>query len=166
METSVYVALGSNLGNREENIRAAIARLADLASGAVEQSSFYETEPLGMDAPLFINAVVGFHTHLSPEELLVALQGIEVDMGRPADHRENDSRTIDLDIICYGDLRIDAPNLELPHPRAHLRSFVLVPLAEIAPALVLPGQSKTAQELANGCRPAGRMIVISPRGSS
>lgn len=150
METRTYIALGSNLGDTAANLEAAIERLAQLATGKVLRSSFVRTEPFDMedDAGDFLNAAVGFDTRLGARALLVALQEIEVDMGRPADHGHHTSRIIDLDIICYGDCVIDEPGLVVPHPRALERPFVIVPLAEIAPNLILPGCTLTLAALA------------------
>ena len=134
METRVFVALGSNKGDRVNNIREAIVRIEQLAVGLLTRSSFYMTDPQDMedDAEEFANAVVGFDTHLSARQLLEGLQQIEVELGRPLNHGHNQSRTIDLDIICYGDSVINEPDLTVPHPRAHQRAFVLMPLAEIS----------------------------------
>ncbi|MCB1691272.1 MAG: 2-amino-4-hydroxy-6-hydroxymethyldihydropteridine diphosphokinase [Pseudomonadales bacterium] len=149
METTVYVALGSNLGDRHANIRLAIARLADLAVGAVEASSMYETDPQEMedDAGMFVNAAARFRTALEPRTLLAALQKIEADLGRPPDHGFNTSRTIDLDLIAFGDRIISEAGLEVPHPRAADRVFVLMPLAEIDSGLRLPGTKGTVREM-------------------
>lgn len=148
MNARVYVALGSNLGDREGRIREAIERMRKAAAGPVAVSGFHETKAEHMGrVPDFINAAVSFETALSPGELLAFLQNIEVDMGRPAGHARNESRTIDLDIICYDNQRIDRPDLVVPHPKAHERAFVLVPLAEIAPDLRLPGCTVTVKEL-------------------
>lgn len=167
METLVYVALGSNLGDRESMIGEAVARLSKLATGQVRVSSLYVTEPEGMGvAPDFLNAVAAFTTNLAPEELLAGLQAIETMLGRPAGHKANQSRTIDLDLIAFGDSCIDAPELKVPHPHAHLRDFVMVPLAELAPELVLPGQTLNAATIADGFSGAGRIISkLSPRRS-
>lgn len=162
MATRAYVALGSNLGNRRENILAAKAAIAALAVRDVTLSSLYHTVPEGMTgAPEFVNAVAGFDTRLSARDLLHALQVIEVDMGRPVAHGVNQSRVIDLDLIAFGADRIHEPDLIVPHPRAHLRDFVLVPLAEIAPGLRLAGHSRTVGEIANGFAGARRIISIS-----
>lgn len=125
----------------------------------MRRSSLYETPAEDMhDAPAFINAVVEFDTGLSAIDLLKALQDIEIAMGRPAHHGMNESRIIDLDIISYGNIRLVDEHLTLPHPRAHTRAFVMVPLAEIEPSLVLPGQTLDARALANGFEMADRMI--------
>lgn len=160
--TRVYIALGSNLGDPEANVKSAAARLEAMAIGEVRLSSLYRTVPEDMDdAPDFVNAVAGFDTAMSARALLDALQATEIAMGRPARHGINESRRIDLDIIAYGDCRIDEPGLIVPHPRAAQRAFVLVPLAEIAPDLQLPGQSATASRLANGFAGDERITVVS-----
>lgn len=139
MPTSVFVALGSNLGDRERQLHEAIARLDRLATGDVLVSSFHETKAEDMgDAPDFLNAVARFDTRLAPRALLAALQEIEVDLGRPQDHGDNESRTIDLDIICYGNRIVDEPDLVIPHPRAREREFVMAPLRELAPDFEFP----------------------------
>ncbi len=142
MPVRVLVALGSNLGDRVARVREAIHALEPLATGSIEASSIYRTEPQAMakDAEAFANAAVRFDTNLAASDLLAAMQDIEVAMGRPRDHGANVSRTIDLDLITYGDCRIDEPGLQVPHPRAHERTFVLMPLLEIDPEATLgPG---------------------------
>ena len=132
------VALGSNLGDRERNIVAAIECLSAIAEGEIRCSSLHHSIPEGMPGePDFINAVVAFETDLEPFALLHELQDIEVRLGRPRDHGENESRTIDLDIIWYGDLTIDEADLKIPHPRASSRDFVMLPLEEVAPDISL-----------------------------
>ncbi|HKI75159.1 MAG TPA: 2-amino-4-hydroxy-6-hydroxymethyldihydropteridine diphosphokinase [Pseudomonadales bacterium] len=154
-KTRVYIALGSNLGAREAHIREAVVRLGNMAEGGLSLSSLYETPAQDMgDAPAFINAVAGLETSLSPRQLLAALQQIEVAMGRPSDHGHHVSRIIDLDIISFGDLVLHEAGLDLPHPRAHLRGFVLRPLAELDPLLRLPGQTRSVRELADALPPA------------
>ncbi len=147
METRVYVALGSNVGDRRGYVREAISRIENLGVSALLASSIYYTDPQDMedDAEEFANAAISFETTLSARELLAALQQIERDLGRPADHGHNTSRTIDLDIILYGDEVIDTADLQVPHPRAFERTFVLMPLAEIAPDALIAG--RTAREL-------------------
>lgn len=162
MRTTVYIALGSNLGDRKAHINRALACLSALATNQLAVSSLYVTVPEAMgDVPDFVNAVACFETQLSARDLLSALQRIEVSLGRSATHGLNQSRTIDLDIIAFGDHRIDEAGLIVPHPRAHLRHFVLVPLAELAPAMVLPGQSKSVAELAGATLTSGRIIAAS-----
>ena len=129
-----YVGLGSNLGDREGTLRAAVAALA--AAPAVELlavSTLRETEPVGpvADQPRFLNGAVALETSLSARELLALLLQIEAEFGRTREGPAGGPRTLDLDLLLYGDERIDEPGLEVPHPRLHERSFVLEPLAEL-----------------------------------
>ena len=143
MVTRVLVALGSNVGDRAGYVREAMDRLETLAEDVVERSAIYMTDPQDMedDAEEFANAAVSFRTRLTAVDLLSALQAIEVDMGRPRDHERNVSRTIDLDIIDFGGTELASKALTLPHPRAHERMFVLMPLMELAPDLALQGRT-------------------------
>jgi 2-amino-4-hydroxy-6-hydroxymethyldihydropteridine diphosphokinase len=146
MTHTVYLALGSNLGERRENLAAAIQRLGE----AVEidaLSSIYETEPVGyLDQPQFLNMVCRGTTRLSPTDLLHSTQKIESTLGRQPTFR-NGPRPIDIDILLYDDLHIEQEDLTLPHPRMAERAFVLAPLAVIAPQLVHPTSGKTIQQL-------------------
>jgi 2-amino-4-hydroxy-6-hydroxymethyldihydropteridine diphosphokinase len=135
----VYVSLGSNLGDREGSLRDALVRLGDL--GTLRSSSIRETEPVGVtDQPKFLNAVAQLRPDgLGPRELLERLLQIERELGRDRTQEERwGPRTIDLDLLLYGDEVIDEPGLTLPHPRLAERRFVLEPLHELAPDLVLP----------------------------
>jgi 2-amino-4-hydroxy-6-hydroxymethyldihydropteridine diphosphokinase len=130
----VYVGLGSNLGDREQTLRAAVARLS--ASPRIEVlgvSSLRETDPVGpiIDQPRFLNGVVAIETSLSPRELLDRLLEIEAELGRTREGPPGGPRTLDLDLLLYGDERVDEPGLRVPHPRLHERSFVLEPLEEL-----------------------------------
>jgi 2-amino-4-hydroxy-6-hydroxymethyldihydropteridine diphosphokinase len=146
-EKKVYFSLGSNVGNREENLRAAIAALAGVSVRVTKISSFYETEPVDLrEQPWFLNCVVEGETKVPALELLRALRGIETVMGSKKLVAKG-PRLIDLDILLYGDQTIDAPELQVPHPRVHLRKFVLVPLVEIAPNLKHPSWNRTAADL-------------------
>ena len=132
-ETTVYLSLGSNLGDREKNLRTAIAALADAKARVIRVSSFYETEPVDLrEQPWFLNCAVQAETELPPLELLRALRAIESQMGSKKLVPKG-PRLIDLDILLYGDEIIDTPELQVPHPRMLMRRFVLMPLAEIAP---------------------------------
>ncbi|OQA33090.1 MAG: 2-amino-4-hydroxy-6-hydroxymethyldihydropteridine pyrophosphokinase [Betaproteobacteria bacterium ADurb.Bin341] len=136
-----YVALGANLGDAHATVRAALDRLDHLdATRLVAASSIYRTAPVGcVHQPDFFNAVARLETRLEPQGLLAALLALEADFGRTR-RAKNDPRTLDLDLLLFDDLTLNLPSLTLPHPRLHLRAFVLVPLAEIAPDLVLPGR--------------------------
>lgn len=138
---TAFVALGANLGDPATTVKAAFAALANLPeSRIVHSSSLYRTAPVGLSGqPDFINAVAELETNLAPEALLDALLEIEQRFGRIRAER-NGPRTLDLDLLLYGDQFVDLPRLTLPHPRLHLRAFVLLPLAEIAPHLKIPGR--------------------------
>ena len=112
-------------------------------------SAIYETDPVGCEpgAGKFLNAVLEFDYEGDPLELLKSLREIEKTLGRAPDHPRNTSRKIDIDLLYFGDIIMDSDELQLPHPRMHLRRFVLQPLADIRPDLILPGQSKTVREL-------------------
>lgn len=151
-----YVALGSNLGNPLDTVDAAIDTLAALRGSIFKaMSSLYRTAPVGISdklrhQPDFINAVVALDTRLPPRELLDELFAVEAHFGRERSVR-NAPRTLDLDLVLYGDLVLEDPDLTLPHPRMHERAFVLVPLAEIAPGLVVPGRG-LVETLLESCR--------------
>jgi 2-amino-4-hydroxy-6-hydroxymethyldihydropteridine diphosphokinase len=146
-----YIALGANLpspaGSPEVTLTGAAERLAALGS-VTARSSLYSTAPVGFeDQPRFLNAVVALETHLSPRDLLDGLLAIELDFGRDrAASPPNGPRTLDLDILFYGDLVLTASGLEIPHPRFASRAFVLVPLNEIAPDLRDPRSGETVAQ--------------------
>ena len=140
-----YVALGANLDDPLGQLRAALDAVAALPdSRMLRTSSFYRTAPVGAPGqPDYLNAVAALETGLAPDDLLAALLEIVHDFGRRREYR-NAPRTLDLDLLLYDDAVIDRPHLQIPHPRLHLRAFVLVPLAEIAPELRLPGRGSVA----------------------
>ena len=151
META-YIALGANIpspwGSPRETLTAALGQLADLGR-VTARSAFYETAPAGFaDQPTFLNAAARLETDLDPDTLLHRLLAIERSFGRDRSHGiPNGPRTLDLDLLLYGSLILDAPSLQLPHPRIAERSFVLLPLAEIAPDLIHPQSNKTMKQL-------------------
>jgi len=157
-KTIVYLALGSNLGDRRAHIAAAVVRLApDVIVERV--SSLYETEPAYvLDQPRFLNAALRGRTALDPSELLALLKRIERDLGRAPAARYG-PRVIDLDILLYGEQAIANEALTIPHPRMAERPFVLVPLAEIAPGLTPPGWATTVGALAQVVRGHGDVLV-------
>ncbi len=143
----VYIGIGSNLGNREENCKRAIELIPEKGIRVSECSSMIETEPWGVtDQPKFINMAVEVETSLGPEELLSVLKKIEHDIGRVPDIRWG-PRAIDLDILLYDDIILKQPDLEIPHPGIKERDFVLKPLTEIAPDIVHPVLKKRIKEL-------------------
>jgi 2-amino-4-hydroxy-6-hydroxymethyldihydropteridine diphosphokinase len=138
-----YVGLGSNLGDREATIRAAVAELGALEDvDVVAVSTLVDTEPVGYtDQPRFLNGAAALETRLPPRELLDLLLAVEARFGRDrAAAPPQGPRTLDLDLLLYGGDQIDEPGLEIPHPRLHERAFVLGPLAELDPALEVPGR--------------------------
>jgi len=158
-----YVGLGSNLGERESLLKAAIEQLAQLPETRLGRvSSLYDTAPVGeLDQPNFLNAVVQLETALTARQLLWNLLLIERRLGRVRHAAQRyGPRTIDLDLVLFGDQVIDTPDLKVPHPEYHRRAFVLVPLAEIEPKLVHPVLGLTATELLERveARPAVRRM--------
>ena len=147
---TVYLGLGSNLGDRQENLKKAMEFLAQrLRMGKV--SAIYDTDPLGdTNQPRYLNMVCQVFTMLAPEGLLALVKGVESKMGRKG--KSGAPRSIDIDILLYGNLVMTTPDLTIPHPRMHERAFVLVPLAEIDPDLVHPLKNKTIKELQAGLK--------------
>ena len=137
--THCFVGLGSNLGESCDQLRLAIADIDHLPdTRLVAQSAFYRSTPVGfLDQPDFVNAVVKIETDLTPQQLLSALLGIERKYGRERTF-VNAPRTLDLDVLLYGDSQINEPGLTVPHPHMHRRAFVLLPLLDIAPDCMIP----------------------------
>jgi 2-amino-4-hydroxy-6-hydroxymethyldihydropteridine diphosphokinase len=156
------VGLGSNLGDRLGNLRA--ARKAILGLSTVKPpilwSPIYETDPVDCErgAEKFLNAVVEFNCEDDPANLLGQLSRIEEGLGRRCDHVKNVSRTIDIDLLYCGERKIDDERMQLPHPRMHLRKFVLQPLVDIRPDLILRGQKKTVSKLLQELGKSGDVI--------
>ena len=151
---TVFLGLGSNIGDRCAALHQAILAVANRAGEVVFRSSVYQTAPWGnTDQPDYFNQVLQLSTHLSAEQLLQVILEVEKRMGRirEADHR-NAPRVIDIDILYFGDQCIDSEKLQVPHPRAHLRNFVLRPMMEIAPEWMDPLSGLTIQQLADLCR--------------
>lgn len=144
----IGIALGSNTGDRLALLEQACDELSD-TFGGLRLSQVYETEPVGCPdgSPPYLNACVEVESALSPHDVLRRCQEIEQKLGRRRSGVYGEPRTCDLDLLYVGDLQLTSPELTLPHPRAHLRGFVLRPLADIDPLLVLPGQRQTVSEL-------------------
>jgi 2-amino-4-hydroxy-6-hydroxymethyldihydropteridine diphosphokinase len=146
-----YVGLGANLGDREATMRAALELLAQVEGvDVLEVSSFRETEPVGvLDQPRFLNAAAAVETTLSPRELLDTLLGVERALGRIREGPRFGPRTIDLDLLLYGEEIVDEAGLTVPHPRLHERPFALEPLHELESGLVVPGRGPLETLLRN-----------------
>jgi 2-amino-4-hydroxy-6-hydroxymethyldihydropteridine diphosphokinase len=148
--TRAYVGLGANLGDREATLGRAV-ELLRVAPGVevVAVSALRETDPVGVvDQPRFLNGAVALEAELSPRELLDTLLGVEHELGRVRDGERWGPRTIDLDLLVYGDVVVDEPGLRVPHPRLHERVFALEPLAELDPSLEIPGRGAVSTLLA------------------
>ncbi|PYJ74746.1 MAG: 2-amino-4-hydroxy-6-hydroxymethyldihydropteridine diphosphokinase [Verrucomicrobia bacterium] len=156
------VALGSNLGDRLANLRTTRKAILQLAgvTPPILASAIYETEPIDCEsgAGKFLNAVLEFDYEGDPLELLKKLGELERALGRLPNHSRNLSRKIDIDLLYFGATKIDKKELQLPHPRMHLRRFVLQPLADIRPDLVLPNQTKTVRELLAQFDESGKVV--------
>ena len=161
------VALGSNLGDRLENLQAARRQILELdeVHPPILSSGIYETEPIDCerDASKFLNAVVEFDYDGDPGQLLEQVARIEESLGRKRDHQKNVSRTIDIDVLYCGDRQIDNERLQVPHPRMHLRKFVLQPLTDIRPDLILPNQRKTIRQLLAASDESGDVVGVMNR---
>jgi 2-amino-4-hydroxy-6-hydroxymethyldihydropteridine diphosphokinase len=148
---AAYIGIGSNLDDPERQVRRAIAALAALPETRfVRASRLFRTAPWGRtDQPAFVNAAAEISTTLAPRSLLDALLAIERAQGRHRDATRWGPRTIDLDVLLYGDAVVEEPGLSIPHPHLAERAFVLLPLAELAPALHVPGRGRISELLGN-----------------
>lgn len=157
---TVFIGLGSNLGDRRALLAEGLRSLAGAGFGLTAQSSLYLTEPV--DAPpqdWFLNAVAAGRTPLSPEDLMAACLDVERSLGRERTVHHG-PRTLDLDILIYGDVVRDGPALTLPHPRLHERRFVLTPLCELAPELRHPRLGRSMRELLADCPDASQVVRL------
>ena len=146
----VAIALGGNLGKVDTAFSDAVRLLSQAGMQEIQVSSFFQTTPVDCapGTPDFLNGALIGEWPFQAETLLQTCQKIEIALGRPASHGHNASRTIDLDIILFGNEKINLPELMVPHPRAVMRGFVMIPLAEIAPDWIIPGESRTVAEIA------------------
>jgi len=158
------IALGSNVGDSQSILLRAMERLDGLSSRPARRSSLWQTPPVNCPpgSPMFLNAVVAMIPRAAetPESLLGKLLQMEKDFGRKSTHILNEPRRLDLDLIAFGDETRATKELTVPHPRAHERRFVLQPLSEIAPDLVLPGQRKTVAQLLAGINPGEKLVRL------
>jgi len=144
----VYIAIGSNLGDRKENYLEALARVAKLPkTRIIKESSVYESEPLGDSKEWYVNGVIEIETEFRPEMLLKKLKNIERAMGRKKVRKRWGARIMDLDILLYDTAVVNKKNLKIPHPEMHARKFVLAPLSEVAPQVIHPVLQATISEL-------------------
>ena len=156
MPKLVYLSLGSNVGDRGAQLRDALARLSVIGH-VVAVSSVYETEPVEFtQQPWFLNCAVVLETDKTPQELMTAILGIEEEMGRRRAQKKG-PRSIDIDILLFGDMIIESQDLTIPHPAMHQRRFVLDPLAEIAPEVLHPLLKKTIREMRDAI-PEGQVV--------
>jgi 2-amino-4-hydroxy-6-hydroxymethyldihydropteridine diphosphokinase len=161
MVCTIFLSLGSNLGDRFTNLQDAIRSLPPNIQ-PLSQSQIYETEPWGYtDQPAFLNLVIKGSTELTPQKVLAFIKEMEVFLGRKETFRFG-PRLIDLDILFYDDLILDSPDLTIPHPRLIERAFMLIPLAEIAPEFIHPVTRKTIRQLASSMDTTGLKIYQSP----
>jgi len=160
---SGYLGLGSNVGDRESHLRAAVELLREHGVGVEAISSTYETEPVGevLDQPDFLNAAIRIRTDLEPEELLDVCKEVEVARGRTLDAPRHSSRPLDVDLLLLGNVELSTDRLTLPHPEVTSRRFVLVPLLELDPDLALPDGVSLAKAL-DALGELGRVVRVGP----
>jgi 2-amino-4-hydroxy-6-hydroxymethyldihydropteridine diphosphokinase len=156
----VYIGIGSNLGNKRENYREALERVAKLPkTRIIKESSVYESQPHGDSKEWYINGVIEIETEMKPELLLAKLKNIERAMGRKKVRKKWGARIIDLDILLCDALIMNKKNLKIPHPEMHQRKFVLIPLSELAPQVIHPVLSASISELLVGVKDDKRVSL-------
>ncbi|HSW68326.1 MAG TPA: 2-amino-4-hydroxy-6-hydroxymethyldihydropteridine diphosphokinase [Bacteroidales bacterium] len=161
MTVQSYLLLGSNRGQREKLLGQAIEQIGAHCGKILYLSSVYETDPWGFsDSTPFLNQVLMIETSLSPVALLRCILSVESTLGRTRDGLGYSSRTIDIDILLYGNMIVNTPEVQIPHPRLHLRRFALEPLNEINPDIIHPSTGKTVKELLLRCPDNGNVVAL------
>jgi 2-amino-4-hydroxy-6-hydroxymethyldihydropteridine diphosphokinase len=160
MNETIYLSLGSNIGDREANLAGAITILGNHQKNSeFKSASFYSSEPLyNTDQPEFLNTVVKLNTTFIPFEFLDEIKNIERLLGRPIKHKKYEPRTIDIDILTFGDSFLETEELKIPHPGIPYRRFVLVPFNELAPNYIIPGWKISVKELLNRCKDKSKVL--------
>ena len=160
MNDLVYLSLGSNIGDREANLAGAITIIEEYPeNNNLRSASFYSSDPLfNTDQPEFLNTVVEINTTFTPFEFLDEIKNIERLLGRPTEHKKNVPRTIDIDILTFGDAFLETEELTIPHPGIPYRRFVLVPFNELAPNYIVPGWKIAIEELLNRCTDKSKVL--------
>ena len=160
MSEQIYLSLGSNIGDRDANLAGAITILGDYQENdKLRSASFHNSEPLfNSEQPEYLNTVVELNTTFTPFEFLDEIQNIERLLGRPSSHKKNVPRTIDIDILTFGDSVLETSELKIPHPGIPFRRFVLVPFKELSPNYIVPGWKTTVKELLNHCTDKSKVL--------
>ena len=156
---TTYLSLGSNLGDRADNLRRAIEQIAASVGAVTMQSPIYQTQSWGYSDDDYLNKTIACETALTPLQLLQTINAIESQMGRIRSGNGYEARPIDIDILFYDNETIDTPTLTIPHPKIALRRFVLQPTADIAPDFVHPTLNKTIRQLLDECEDTGQCII-------
>ncbi|MFC1566004.1 2-amino-4-hydroxy-6-hydroxymethyldihydropteridine diphosphokinase [Candidatus Neomarinimicrobiota bacterium] len=168
MNELVYLSLGSNIGDREANLAGAITIIEEYPeNNNLRSASFYSSDPLfNTDQPEFLNTVVEINTTFTPFEFLDEIKNIERLLGRPTEHKKNDPRIIDIDILTFGDAFLETEELTIPHPGIPYRRFVLVPFNELAPNYIVPGWKITVEELLIRCMDKSKVLKHSIKSNA
>ena len=168
MSEQIFLSIGSNIGGREANLAGAITILGNYQENeGLRSASFYNSEPLFIsDQPEFLNTVVELNTTFTPFEFLDEIQNVERLLGRPNNHKKNEPRTIDIDILTFGDSVLETNELTIPHPGIPYRRFVLVPFNELAPNYIVPRWKTTVKELLNHCTDKSKVLKHTIKSSA